>query len=358
MQQDPAPAEHGGHGTDSFAGSQDSHGVQKVHGKPHHHHHHHGHHHHHHHKEDGTLEISPDMIEEIRSHLTEEFRGVDDQLVSMFIRATNANMALSAKRLQTTLEWRRDHRAAEIVCTACQAAPRSHYMHVVGYDLLQRPIIYSCNNLASNRDFQDNWNHMIQSFEMAIKCMPPGVEQWIWILDFHGFSMADVNPKLAKAFLDVAGEHYPERLGYFLVLDAPTVFSMLWRAIEVFIDRKTHKKIAWKSCDLHLPGDKSKLRAELAKHADDETRGWLEQEILHNRDKAKVAANKYDYAVIHEQCKGGAPPPAVAGEHNCHGTPQLLSWFAEHPESLQPQATSHKAAAAGASGAAAATGAQ
>lgn len=40
--------------------------------------------------------------------------------------------------------------------------------------------------------------------------MPPGVEQWVWVCDFHGFGMADINPKLAKAFLDISAEHYPE----------------------------------------------------------------------------------------------------------------------------------------------------
>jgi len=40
--------------------------------------------------------------------------------------------------------------------------------------------------------------------------MPPGVQQWVWVCDFHGFGMADINPKLAKAFLDISAEHYPE----------------------------------------------------------------------------------------------------------------------------------------------------
>ena len=37
--------------------------------------------------------------------------------------------------------------------------------------------------------------------------MPPGVSQWVWVCDFHGFGMQDINPKLAKSFLDIsAGE--------------------------------------------------------------------------------------------------------------------------------------------------------
>ncbi len=48
--------------------------------------------------------------------------------------------------------------------------------------------------------------------------MPPGVEQWIWVCDFKGFGMADVNPKLAK----VPPQHTPAHLtpGADLVPDA------------------------------------------------------------------------------------------------------------------------------------------
>lgn len=33
--------------------------------------------------------------------------------------------------------------------------------------------------------------------------------------------MSDCDPRLAKVFLDLSAAHYPERLGLFLVIDAP-----------------------------------------------------------------------------------------------------------------------------------------
>ena len=47
-----------------------------------------------------------------------------------------------------------------------------------------------------------------------------------------GAGMADCDPRLAKAFLDVSAKHYPERLGQFFVVDAPSVFSLLWKGIR------------------------------------------------------------------------------------------------------------------------------
>ncbi len=40
---------------------------------------------------------------------------------------------------------------------------------------------------------------------------------------------ADVDPAMARVFLNVSAEYYPERLGHFVVLDAPSVFNMLFK---------------------------------------------------------------------------------------------------------------------------------
>ena len=51
--------------------------------------------------------------------------------------------------------------------------------------------------------------------------MPAGVGQWVWVSDFKGFGLSDCDPRLAKVFLDLSAAHYPERLGLFIVVDAP-----------------------------------------------------------------------------------------------------------------------------------------
>lgn len=78
----------------------------------------------------------------------------------------------------------------------------------------------------------------------AAKCMQPGIEQWVWVMDFHGFGMSDINVKLARAFLDMSADHYPERLGKFILVDAPTLFDYLWKAIQPWVDPKTRTKIS------------------------------------------------------------------------------------------------------------------
>ena len=54
-----------------------------------------------------------------------------------------------------------------MTCTACQQLPKSHYMHLVGYDLLSRPVMYSCLEMVTNRSIEDNRHHMISTFEQV-----------------------------------------------------------------------------------------------------------------------------------------------------------------------------------------------
>lgn len=41
-------------------------------------------------------------------------------------------------------------------------------MHIVGYCNLQRPVIYSCLEMANNRVVEDNKAHMISTFERVL----------------------------------------------------------------------------------------------------------------------------------------------------------------------------------------------
>jgi hypothetical protein len=102
-------------------------------------------------------------------------------------------IALQA-RLSATLRWRREHRPEQQICTCCQADPRSHYFHPVGFTRRGHPVLYSCLALANDRSQRGNREHMIQTFEQAVRLMPAGIERWVWFSDLSGFAMRDLQP--------------------------------------------------------------------------------------------------------------------------------------------------------------------
>lgn len=46
--------------------------------------------------------------------------------------------------------------------------------------------------------------------------------------------------------------NYPEMLGHTCIINAPSIFKMIWQAIRSFIDPKTQEKIEARSCNLSL----------------------------------------------------------------------------------------------------------
>lgn len=275
----------------------------------------------------------------------EELKICDDAMICRYIRATSGDLHHSVKRIKDTLSWWEKEHPQEMVCTACQKDAKSHYMHVVGHDLSDRPVIYSCLELATNRNIEDNRKHMISTFEQAIRFMPPGVESWCWVLDFHGFGLSDCDPRLAKIFLNISAAHYPERLGNFFVVSAPMLFNTLWKAIAPMVDPVTREKIHFVGYEKR--GDNGKLRSLLSRYFDQELTDWLIVEMGENRNKQRARMKSYSYPDLstlahdpsHDIVKRAQEQRVAAAAQQGHdllGSPRLLRTLGGNPDMLLP----------------------
>lgn len=299
-----------------------------------------------HRSEHGKKEVLAEHIEAVRCQLTEEERHrCDDAMISRYIRATSGDLKHSLKRIRDTLAWWTKEDPHHMTCTACQANAKAHYMHVVGHDIQERPVIYSCLELATNRNIEDNRRHMISTFEQAIRLMPEGVESWCWVLDFHGFGLSDCDPRLAKIFLNISAAHYPERLGQIFVVSAPMLFNTLWKAIAPMVDPVTRDKIHFVSFD--KKGDNSKTRSLMSTYFDQELTDWLVTEMGENRDKVRAKHKSYNYPELstlahspdHDIVKRAQEERLRAASRDGHdllGTPRLLRRVSGRPEMLLP----------------------
>ena len=140
----------------------------------------------------------------------------------------------------------------------------------------------------------------------------------------------DCDPRLARMFLDISERHYPERLSEFINISTPSVFSMLWKAIEPWVDPVTRKKVkfigsapsppaliasgaqcfikqasilhplpnvaerqCWLNClcsfDARQDSSKNRqIRQELDRLVDPDLRDWLLEEMAQNRTRVAV----------------------------------------------------------------------
>eukprot|EP00243_Klebsormidium_subtile_P003331 TRINITY_DN16696_c0_g1_i1.p1 TRINITY_DN16696_c0_g1~~TRINITY_DN16696_c0_g1_i1.p1 ORF type:complete len:328 (-),score=66.47 TRINITY_DN16696_c0_g1_i1:189-1172(-) len=234
------------------------------------------------HREDGSLDKMKAAVGE--AILRNPY--VDEQCLLRFLRADLGDVKKASKRLVACLEWREKRKPETAVCPACAADPLAHYVHFIGFDKFGRPALYSCFGLGKEHIVENNIHHLVAVLEDVITKMPPGVENYVWVTDFHGFGMVDCNPKLPLASNEVFGKHYPERVGTYIFVEAPKIFSGLWKQIRVFVDKRTYRKAQFVEGPKKEKG--AKLRARLAEIFDEELVDWLMVEMVENRDKKKV----------------------------------------------------------------------
>lgn len=70
------------------------------------------------------------------------------------------------------------------------------------------------------------------------------------VLDYSNYGLRNsIPPRLAKNFLAILADHYPDRLEKIFLVDAPFVFWAFWVMIKPFIDPVTKSKVAFVSGD-------------------------------------------------------------------------------------------------------------
>jgi hypothetical protein len=170
----------------------------------------------------------------------------DDNLRRLLV-SRHMHVDKAAVQLEKTLKWRDTHHPEQMICQACKDDPGSHDLRQVGVDSEFRPVFYACFSQAKERT-HGVWQHLVEKLEGVIRLRDslvgqyPQVEQWVWVIDFHGFTFQDCELGVARS-VSALVEHYPERLHKMLFLDAPFIFGSAWRIIQAVLDEKTTRKV-------------------------------------------------------------------------------------------------------------------
>ena len=185
-----------------------------------------------------------------------------------FLRARQFNTQKAFDMIKSDMEWResvvgknlRSLSAQEVL--DCDIAKISKYFPtwIQGYDKEFRPVSY--RNFGASFVISDilqvtSMERLIKfhawESEQALRLMHEkskstgyNIETFICVIDAAGWNMQLATSDaftFIKAMVTTDSDHYPERLGQLIIINAPSMLAWAWRIIQTFLDNVTKAKI-------------------------------------------------------------------------------------------------------------------
>jgi hypothetical protein len=183
-----------------------------------------------------------------------------DATLRRYLRARNGSVPAARDNLLASIQWREQHLAPPLHCAECHATPHAHCFFPIGWTREGRPILYGNPPRAACSDVPPTVRHVTHTLEHCWT-HPRSAEQWVWLTDFRGFGFTHaMQARLGIEFATVFSQQFPERLGAIVLLNPPTVFSLLLSAIKPFADARTMAKVVVVNGD--APAVVARLQAE------------------------------------------------------------------------------------------------
>ncbi|KAJ9474391.1 4-nitrophenylphosphatase [Pseudozyma hubeiensis] len=168
----------------------------------------------------------------------------EHNLYQRYLRAAKGDLDNAKKRIKSTLEWRRDFRPEIIAPDSVSKEAESGKQIVSGFDNDGRPLIYLRPARENTTPSDAQVRYLVWTLERAIDFMPPGVENYAIIIDYHK-ATTQSNPSLstARTVANILQNHYVERLGRAFVVNVPWFINAFFTALGPFLDPITKDKI-------------------------------------------------------------------------------------------------------------------
>lgn len=168
----------------------------------------------------------------------------EPNLYQRYLRAAKGDLDNAKKRIKSTLDWRRDFRPEIIAPGSVAKEAETGKQIVSGFDNDGRPLIYLRPARENTTPSDAQVRYLVWTLERAIDLMPPGVENYAIIIDYHK-ATTQSNPSLstARAVANILQNHYVERLGRAFIVNVPWFINAFFSAIVPFLDPVTKDKI-------------------------------------------------------------------------------------------------------------------
>ncbi|KAJ3501403.1 hypothetical protein NLJ89_g9352 [Agrocybe chaxingu] len=157
--------------------------------------------------------------------------------IPRYMRAAKWNLPDAKKRIQATIEWRREYQPDLIPPDEIRIESETGKILINGFDKDGRPIIYMRPGRENTETSPRQLRHLVWCLERAKDLMPPGQESLVILVDYKSTTLR-TNPSIsiARKVLHILQQHYVETLGRAIVVNLPMLLSFFYKGISPFLD--------------------------------------------------------------------------------------------------------------------------
>ena len=194
--------------------------------------------------QDFKSKISP-ALEVLQVSLTPSVQNwMDDACLIRYLKATLWKVEHAIDRIVATICWRLEFKPDEIDIKEIEQEASSGKQVLSGFDKGGRPIMYLIPHKHVEKTYDAQLKYTVYGLEKAIERMPEGVEQLVLVIDYEKVGISNAPPMhISRKFLQVVGDHYPERLHKAFLINPSWYLWILMKMIKPFLDPVTAGKI-------------------------------------------------------------------------------------------------------------------
>ncbi|KAG6511928.1 hypothetical protein ZIOFF_030007 [Zingiber officinale] len=167
-----------------------------------------------------------------------------DASVLRYLHARNWDVEKSSKLLKETLKWRLEYKPEAIRWEDIAQEAETGKIYRANYlDKYGRTVLVMRPGFQNTSSSKGQIRYLVYCMENAILNLSADQEQMVWLIDFHGWTMASVSVKVTRETAHVLQDYYPERLALGILYNPPKIFESFWKIVKPFLDQKTYKKV-------------------------------------------------------------------------------------------------------------------
>mmetsp|Transcript_36004 Transcript_36004/g.72237 ORF Transcript_36004/g.72237 Transcript_36004/m.72237 type:complete len:296 (-) Transcript_36004:143-1030(-) len=184
------------------------------------------------------------LLDQMRSTLTQDSpgHGMNDADLCRYLRAREWNLNKALEMIKATLKWRSEVRPEQIQLEKVREMYDRGEVLPVGKDKRGRPVFWSFtakhNPAMAELAFMNNL-YLIERF---VSEMQDGEECLACVFDMTNYTLANKDDAWRKKVVTALQNHYPERMGMFVIVNPPPIFSVIWWGLKMLMSKRTTSK--------------------------------------------------------------------------------------------------------------------